>query len=211
MSFLIQIKEPTAQELRAQSLLKEATEKHDANDLRGAMSCLRKAYTFLEKSSGSYPIETYLRLPLYQQKAGLFQEALESFNALLQSATVQVARDFSHQDAITQLSLVAMNRHIIYDKMRVACKREKRPKLVALYGLLSHASWCEGLHLQKRADELSVAKSNSTWQARLDKLFTSTEIRGLQHDALNHCLLFSKHCTEEAFAVLRERLTTLLS
>jgi tetratricopeptide (TPR) repeat protein len=207
----VQIREPTAQELRAQSLLKEATAKHDTKDLLGAIRCLREAYELLGTFSISYPVETYLRLPLYLQKAGLFQEAMESFNSILKSAVSQVARDFAHQDAVTQLSLVAMNRHAIYDKMRVACKREKRPKLVALYGLLSHASWCEGLHYQKRKAELCSSKTKTTWQTWIDKLFAPQEINGLREDALNQCLLFSELCTEEAFEAFAGKMTNILA
>jgi len=206
----VQVKEPTARELRAQSLLREATAKHDAKDLLGAIRCLREAYELLGTSSISYPVETYLRLPLYLQKADLFQEAMESFNSILKSAASQVARNFAHQDVVTQLSLVAMNRHVIYDKMRVACKRGKRPKLVSLYGLLSHASWCEGLHYQKRKAELRSSKSETTWQTRIDKLFAPQE-NGLRKDTLNRCLLFSELCTEEAFDALTEEMTSILA
>ena len=212
MSITVSVQgEPTARELHAQSLLKEATVKHDAGDFLGAIRCLREAYEFLETSSIIYPVETYLRLPLYLQKANLFQEAMESFNSILKSVSSQVARDFAHQDSVTQLSLVAMNRHVIYDKMRVACKREKRLNLVALYGLLSHALWCEGLHYQKRKAELRSSKSKTTWQTLIDKLFAPKEINGLCKGALNQCLLFSELCTEEAFDVLAEKMMSILA
>lgn len=86
----VQVREPTEGELRAQALLKEATSKHDSKDLTGAIACLRDAYGLLEQSPLSYPVATYLRLPLYLQKAGRFEEAMESFAILMKGVAARL-------------------------------------------------------------------------------------------------------------------------
>ena len=207
----LQVTEPTKGEQRAQELLKEATAKHDRKDFFGAIACLKEAYGLSRQSSVIHPAETYLRLPLYLQKAGRFDDAMKEFGALLDVISGRVLQEFDHQDATIQLSLIAMNRHIIYDKMRVACKREKKTKLVAVYGLLSLASWCEGLHYQERKSELRLAKSKTSWRELIRQLFASRDLNILRNTALDECWIFSEACTEEAFQTLAKKLGAILA
>ena len=90
------VREPTRDEWRASELLKEATARHDAKDFDGAVGCLRKAYPLLADSSTSYPIATYVRLPLYLQKARRLKEAEREFEALLTGTHARIARDAKH-------------------------------------------------------------------------------------------------------------------
>lgn len=104
-----------------------------------------------------------------------------------------------------------MDRDIIYDKMRVACKREKKVNLVALYGLLSLAARCEGLYYQKRKSELRTVKSKATWQAYVDQLLVPKELKDFRKQTLDECLLFADSCTEDAFRELEKKLSAILA
>ena len=64
-------------------LLKQATAQKNAGDLPSAIKSLKIAYEELNKNSMLYPIQTYLRLPLYLQEAEIKDEAWEEFNKLI--------------------------------------------------------------------------------------------------------------------------------
>jgi hypothetical protein len=62
-------------------LLKLATERKEAGDLDGAIEALLTARPGM--SPDVYPIQSYLKLPLYLQRTGRFQEAWLDINHLL--------------------------------------------------------------------------------------------------------------------------------
>lgn len=72
----------------------------------------------------SYPVETYLRLPLYLQQAGRYLEALGEFKALMDGIEVRVAREMRHLDQQKQAHYVQLDREMILAKMKLAAKRE---------------------------------------------------------------------------------------
>jgi hypothetical protein len=129
----------------ASDLLKMATEKRDADDLNAAVGLLREAYTAIGNDYVSYPVSTFLRLPLYLQQAGRNDEAWREFNLLL-------TRGFPNQ--IKNLELLPMENSQIYDKMRLFLQREKKFDLAVRFGLWSYISWAVGLYRQKRKAEL---------------------------------------------------------
>ena len=106
----VQVRPPTANEKEASRLLKSATSKHDKKDFDGAVNDLREAYYNMRKATLIYPIATYLRLPLYLQKAGRYHEALTEFDSLLKNT--HDTRDIT----------------VIRNKMKLAAKREEKRK-----------------------------------------------------------------------------------
>ena len=127
------------------TLLKQATAEKESGNLNEAIETLRKAYDLISISGISYSVETFLKLPLYLQKAKRNDEAWREFNLLL-------TRGFPYQN--TSLEIRSMNNSIIYDKMRLFLHREKKYELAVRFGLCSFMFWAEGLKRQERNDEL---------------------------------------------------------
>ena len=96
LEYEVSVREKTASEERSRELLRDATQKKDEKNLDGAIASLREAYKLMAQSTISYPIETFLRLPLYLQQAGRYAESIQEFERLLSNTPAQIARAFSH-------------------------------------------------------------------------------------------------------------------
>ena len=134
-------------------LLKQATIKKNSGDLDGAIKLLRAAYKELDKGSMLYPIQTYLRLPLYLQEAGRKDEAWGEFNRLI--LWVNSKPRYSAE-------VTPMEQSIIWDKMRLFLQREGKNEYAVQFGVWSYLSWAVGLYMQKRKDELDTYASKSS-------------------------------------------------
>ncbi|MBC2712852.1 MAG: hypothetical protein HGJ94_18240 [Desulfosarcina sp.] len=121
-------------------LQKKATEQKKNGDIDGAIISLRSAYKQLEKQGIKWPINTYLRLPLFLQKAGRTDEAWAEFNALLRAPE----SDF----------MLSMNHSIIHDKMRLFLQREGKASLAVKFGVLSYVETAIAYDKQGRPEEL---------------------------------------------------------
>lgn len=115
-----------AQDPETAALLREATQWSNANDLDRAITCLRQANARMKVSPVSYPIQAWLRLPLYLQKAGRYDEAVTEFVRLSDEATGRIARAFSHQSKAKQQVFVRQELAVIRDKIRLAQEREAK-------------------------------------------------------------------------------------
>ena len=129
----------------ASELLKSATAHRDAGHLDEAIADLIGAYRVIAKGDVSYPIETYLRLPLYLQEAHRPDEAWNQFNALLQNGFHLMPRDSG---------LLPMFHATIYDKMRLFLQQQEAFLLACCYALGSQYATALGLYRQKRVDEI---------------------------------------------------------
>lgn len=138
--------ERTPHDERANELLKIATEKKKAKDWDGAISALQEAYREIEKSNLGYSVETFLRLPQFLHAAGRPKEAWMAFNNMLfKGFPTEVIDD----------QFLPMSRCLIFDKMRLFLKREKKEELSEIFSIFSAMSWRIGLFRQKRLDELN--------------------------------------------------------
>lgn len=161
-------------------LLKAATAEQKGGNPDQAIKLLHRAYGLMAKSPISRSIETYLRLPLYLQKDGRFDEAMVEFDAVLSAIPAKIAREFAHCGQTTQRRIVATDRSIVYDKMRLACQREKRPERAVMYAVFSHAERCLGLEYQRAQgehwndgyeEEYQAVRSRESWEKIVAKLF----------------------------------------
>lgn len=118
-------------------LLRQATSHKESGDWDAAVKCLYQFKRMAETDSTVYPIETHLRLPLYLQAAGRFNDAIAEFNLLLNNAKAQKAKEYAHQPVRVQTMLWHSDLSIVYDKMRLAYQREGLPDEVARYRKLS--------------------------------------------------------------------------
>ena len=130
-----------------QRLLKEASQKKRDGDLDGAISLLKAAYKELDKHSWFFPIQVYLRLPLYLQESGKKDEAWGEFNRLI----LWVNSKPRYSREVTPMDLSA-----IWDKMRLFLQREGKNEDAITFGVWSYLSWAKGLHEQKRLSELET-------------------------------------------------------
>lgn len=128
----------------ANTLLKEATQLKKNGDIEAACEKLREAYSEIAKGDIIYSIDTFLRLPLYLQKAGRKDDAWREFNKLIVQGYPNQMRD---------LKLRFMDHSKVYDKMRLHLQREKNFVEAINFGILSVVSWETGLYLQGRLEE----------------------------------------------------------
>ena len=126
-------------------LLKTATAHRAAGRLDKAINDLMEAYRIIGKGEILYPVEIFLRLPLYLQEANRPDEAWCQFNALLRDGFPLMPCD---------PCLLPMFHSTIYDKMRLFLQRQGFPLLACCYGIGSHYASAVALYRQKRADEL---------------------------------------------------------
>jgi len=138
-----------------QKLLKEASQKKKNGDLDGAIVLLKAAYNELDKHSWCFPIEVYLRLPLYLQEFGKKDEAWKEFNRLV--LWVNSKPRYSCEIAPMEVSA-------IWDKMRLFLQREGKNDYALQFAVWSYLSWAVGLYVQKREGELEEYKAETNIQ-----------------------------------------------
>src|ERR1017187_156079 len=127
------------------NLLNSPTAHRAPGRLDKAIGDLREAYRIIAKGDVVYPVETFLRLPLYLQEANRPNEAWSEFYALLQHGFPLMPRD---------PCLLPMFHSSIYNKMRLFLLRQGFPLLACCYGIGSRYASGVGLYRQKRVDEL---------------------------------------------------------
>jgi hypothetical protein len=210
LNYDVSAREKTPDEQKAAELLKEATQKKYDRDFDGAISCLRKAYELLARSATIYPIETYLRLPLYLQKSGRYKESLVEFKKLLSNNRAKIHDEFSHCSTKEQEGLSAMECSITLDKMRLAAQREKQFTYAVYCQLLCEASGAVGLKLQGREKEFSDYGRLDFWTACSSKLIKRAAKESIAKELADVCLQFSKLLSNSALEKLSSDLAELL-
>ena len=153
-------RQPSQRDIQRQNLLKDATANRE-QDCDSAIESLRRAYRLIDDPE-SEPIETYLRLPLYLQQAGRFDEAWFEANKLL--------KEFRYSRQRLNREVLPMDHSTIYDKMRLMLQREKRFQEAVVYAVLSHVSWAIGLSRQRgRGTELKDTRDKETIELMLTR------------------------------------------
>lgn len=109
---------------RIAALHREATQHKDSRDWPAAVRCLYEAKALMQRSSVLYPVLSWLRLPLFLQQAGRYDEAVAEFGWLLDTTPDRIAREFGHQTPDVIKRIVRDDLATIRDKMRLASQRE---------------------------------------------------------------------------------------
>lgn len=126
----------TPAEDRVSELHRQATTyKNDANWDK-AISCLREAEKLKYGVETSYSIKHALRLPLFLQQGGYFDEAMAEFQKLLDGTEDRVLSWLPKRNISSKTMLIHAELYQIYESMVTACKREKRSELVKKFSLL---------------------------------------------------------------------------
>lgn len=108
------------------SLHREATKLSDEGNLKVAIECLKKAQERMIEQPTYWPIESWLRLPLYLQKDGRYDEAIAQFNWLLEKNNEWVSTGFKHQPVEVRKKLAASVKSKIEQKIELAKRREQK-------------------------------------------------------------------------------------
>lgn len=115
-----------AQDPATDALLREATQWSDAKDWDRAIACLQQANARMKVSPVAYSIQAWLRLPLYLQKAGRFEEVMAEFTRLADGTADRVARAFPHLTKAKQRVFAKQELDVIQDKIRLVKEREAK-------------------------------------------------------------------------------------
>jgi hypothetical protein len=146
---------------RADDWLKEAAALKDADNVDGAIQVLRRAYEEIKRDKALYPIDTFLRLPLYLQQAGKMKDAWQEFNTLLFKGYPNQPKD---------AALIAVDRSKVFEKMRLFLERDSRSEIAEVYGVFGLV--CKGISLHKegRKQELKAWFTKNTCSEYVDGL-----------------------------------------
>jgi len=196
-------------EKQVSKLLMKATQKHDEKKLDSAIDCLREAYDLMDGTI-FYPIATFLRLPLYLQQSGRYPEARLDFENLLAGTTARINREFSHISGDERESLAAMDRSVIYDKMRLAAQREKHLPHVICWKILSIANRAVGLNLQRRGAELYPLRNRDIFINGVSPLLKKAKLLHLSESLVECWERFARDCSNPALNTLEADLHRLL-
>ena len=108
------------------ALLREATRWADEKNWPQALACLEQAHERMQTSPVSYPIETWLKRPLYLQKARQFDKALAVCQQLIEDTPRRIAHGAPQAKPKQQKALQHSDLGVIFSKMSLICKREKQ-------------------------------------------------------------------------------------
>lgn len=119
---------------RVGELHRRATALVNDGNLPDAIECLRQAQAIMRSNPGVvFTVQQWLRLPLFLQQAGCFDEAMAEFDRLIEEADARALSEHPHLPDDIALLMAHSRRARIYDKMRLACKRQKCADLEARY------------------------------------------------------------------------------
>lgn len=121
------------------ALLRESTAFKDAGQWQDAVACLYSAKALMLVSPVSYPAETWCKLPLYLQQAGMFAESMAEFQFLLDDLPRRARREARLDEPYTgpiasasnerlNKSLLKNDAETIQTKRALAEKREETAK-----------------------------------------------------------------------------------
>ena len=118
---------------RIDALHREATSYKDKKEWEKAIICLREADSLKNKTSTIYPIKHYLRLPLFLQQAGRFDESMQEFEKLINESEQRVLSWLPKRNISSKKMLIHAELYEIYKAISTACKREKLLELSKKY------------------------------------------------------------------------------
>ncbi len=143
------------------------------SDIFLAIDCLKRANNIIHNSGTAWDVEPLLRLPLFLQKAGLFDDAVEEFNLLLHDAERDAVLCIPENNRTenTKKSSIHFRYWAIYDKMRVAFKRQKLIAQSEKYGQAATEHRAKALDYSTEAENELV----ESIKKRRDLLSTSRD------------------------------------
>lgn len=163
---------------RISVLHRDATKLKDLGEWDKAIDALQEAQELMRKSDELHTMESWLRLPIFLQQGGRFDEAMQEFNRLLGEVDSRTAQEYSHHPEFMQHGATHHRRAAIYNKMKVACRRQKLPEEAAKYEKLRDEYYAKHEEYGKER-EVHWEKERVMFEARREERHARlTKIRG---------------------------------
>jgi hypothetical protein len=144
--------DPAVIDREISALHKEAT-RLKGKDWPAAISALEKA-TILDAAHNRWNDMTRMvRLPTFLQQAGRFDEAMAEFERLIDRVPIYVQEHSGTDNELARSATLHREYEVLYDKMRLACKREKHTEQAEKYAQKS------AVHKQALSDLKEIRKS----------------------------------------------------
>lgn len=163
------VRPDSADEQRIAALHREATEHKGKKEWDKAIACLREAERLKGNVLTVYPVKHSLRLPLFLQQAGRFDEAMREFQALLDDTESRVLRNLPKRNVSSKTMLTHAEYAEIYAAMSTACKREKHMEQAEEYKDIAEAhdkKHARLLEAEQRRDAKKFAERKKKREAR---------------------------------------------
>lgn len=140
-------------------------------DMELATDSLKKMYKEIGHTTTDHGVDTFLRLPMYLQKAGKVNEAWEELNKLLEKG---------YPNQSTDPGIIAHNRADIYYKMRVFLEREEKWEYAIVYAFFFFLSRGIAFHLQHRKEDSEYIMSHRPHDDTIARLLRKLDKEDLQ-------------------------------
>ncbi|MBL8799674.1 MAG: hypothetical protein JNM56_37675 [Planctomycetia bacterium] len=148
-------------ENRADEWLKEASELKEQDNHEAAIKLLRRAYEEIRRENAMFPVDAFLKLPIYLQNAGKMKDAWVEFTNLL-------FRGYPNQPR--HGAPLFHDRAKIMDTMRLFLDHERRADVADVYGILGTVCKGVALHKEDRKKELRAFLNKSTCEEYVAEL-----------------------------------------
>lgn len=152
---------PAPKETRIDDYLKEAVQLKDDNDLEGAVKLLRRAFEEIKREKALYPIDVFLRLPLYLQQAGRNKDAWQEFTVLLTHGYPNQPRD---------VVLIYQERGKVLELMRRYLQHDGREEIANVYEVFGQVCKAIAVHKENRTREMRAFFTKSVCNDCIDGL-----------------------------------------
>jgi len=135
-----------------------------------AIDVLREAHLLMrEEAFQGYAVDKWCRLPLVLQQAGRFDEAMREFEQLLSDLHAIRLKQLPQYPEEIVLLLTHRIRAAIYDRMRRACKREKRLDVAERYAALAEEELRRADEADKKVEAWEEKRRAAFQKARSDR------------------------------------------
>ncbi|MBK6651514.1 MAG: hypothetical protein IPG42_18610 [Betaproteobacteria bacterium] len=124
--------DPSVIDNEISALHKKATQLK-SKDWSGAISALEKAAILDAAHNRWNDMTRMVRLPTFLQQAGRFDEAMAEFERLIERVPIYVQEHAGAANELSRSATLHREYEVLYDKMRLACKREKQHELAEKY------------------------------------------------------------------------------
>lgn len=149
-------------DIEVKNLLKKATALKSKRELHKAIGCLEKADALANRAGIFETKPSGLRIPMYLQLAGRYDEAMTIFSQYLSTDPVDAANIVKHRPIHIRRSSSCQAFSRIYDKMRLVTMRQGMEREAVFFSLVSLAYGFQAVwvsELPHRATFIEASKS----------------------------------------------------
>ena len=180
---------------QAHQFLRDATMHHDNKNFDAAIESLRSAYALLNPLFSNYPMSVWVRLPLYLQKAGRFNESMHGFGLLIEKISERERP--SYLSEVQHRAQTATDLAFVFDKVRLTAQREKQFDMMAYYGLNAQALDLMSHVIRGSLGTIQLSEgdedSENMWLELLEKYGKSKSLQKNKDKVLTACYAFDQH------------------